>query len=29
VAFGWNGRFVASVMPLLLLLIFFTYWQQS
>ncbi|HEC53560.1 hypothetical protein LCGC14_0200080 [marine sediment metagenome] len=29
VAFGWNGRFVLSVMPLLLLLIFFTYWQQS
>ena len=29
VAFGWNGRFVASVMPLLLLLIFITYWLQS
>lgn len=29
VAFGWNGRFVASVMPLLLLLIFVTYWLQS
>jgi hypothetical protein len=26
VAFGWNGRFVLSVMPLLLLLIFATYW---
>jgi hypothetical protein len=29
VAFGWNGRFVASVLPLLLLLIFVTYWLQS
>ncbi|SDU37644.1 hypothetical protein SAMN05216210_3460 [Halopseudomonas salegens] len=26
VAFGWNGRFVLSVMPLLLLLLLFTYW---
>ena len=29
VAFGWNGRFVASVMPLLLLLLFGTYWLHS
>jgi hypothetical protein len=29
VAFGWNGRFVASVMPLLLLLLFGTYWWHS
>lgn len=29
VAFGWNGRFVASVMPLLLLLLFTTYWIHS
>ncbi|WP_150304863.1 hypothetical protein [Pseudomonas saliphila] len=26
VAFVWNGRFVATVMPMLLLLIFATYW---
>lgn len=26
VAFGWNGRFVLSVMPLLLLLLLCTYW---
>ncbi|PKM29463.1 MAG: hypothetical protein CVV07_10225 [Gammaproteobacteria bacterium HGW-Gammaproteobacteria-11] len=29
VAFGWNGRFVVSVMPLLLLLLFGTYWLHS
>lgn len=29
VAFGWNGRFVASVMPLLLILLFATYWWHS
>jgi len=29
VAFGWNGRFVLSVMPLLLLLIFATYWLHA
>jgi len=29
VAFGWNGRFVLSVMPLLLLLLFATYWLHS
>lgn len=29
VAFGWNGRFVVSVMPLLLLLLFATYWLHS
>lgn len=29
VAFGWNGRFVASVMPLLLLLLLATYWLHS
>ena len=29
VAFGWNGRFVMSVMPLLLLLLFGTYWLHS
>lgn len=29
VAFVWNGRFVLSVMPLLLLLLFATYWLHS
>ena len=29
VAFGWNGRFVMSVMPLLLLLLFGTHWLHS
>ncbi len=29
VAFGWNGRFVLSVMPLLLLLIFATHWWHA
>lgn len=29
VAFIWNGRFVLSVMPLLLLLLFATYWLHS
>jgi hypothetical protein len=29
VAFGWNGRFVLNVMPLLLLLIFATYWWHA
>ena len=29
VVFGWNGRFVATVLPLLLILLLVTHWLQG